>query len=922
MATVNDDTEAPDIPILEGQSAEAVAHRGTHIQIIASAGSGKTETVSQRVAVLVAEGVDPAKIVAFTFTEKAASELKDRIRARVLHFAGRTKADKLGTMYVGTIHGFCYQMLTKYIGKYEAYEVIDENQLSAFLQRQENFLKLKELSVSGGQFDGINRFRENLAVVENELLDFNLIPEQLRTKIQNFYVMLDEFHLLTFGLQISRAVEVLKDPTIHKSVTNDIKYLIVDEYQDVNPAQEKLIELLAKPSGCADLVVVGDDDQAIYQWRGSTVANITTFATRYQNVKKFELFKNRRSRPQIVELADRFAQSIPGRLNKKMESFRPENGPAVDIVLNYDNEEQEADEIALSINKLRSIGFRYSDMAVLVRGKVAYTRLLQAFEKFAVPVQPGGRAGLFEQPDADFLGRCFAWLVDYEWRKGKYSKVQESVSLTSLIDLAQTAYSLNKNQLIALKESLMRAKKLVGTDTRDLSLIAVTYSITEALGIRNWDTNNPLFQSRLGTVARFSKFIADYEAMQKRSRIRTDGDGSQAGYGDQGEWYFKNLAALMLNVAIGDYTDFEGEEDLLSDSVALMTVHAAKGLEWQVVFVPSLTKKRFPSSNTGKKTRWIIDRKHFDAERYEGTDSDERRLFYVAVTRAREWLALSAHERVNASRGAISPYIKEVYESFTEELAYPVDWAKSHKVEESPDLQITYSELAAYLNCGYSFWLRNRIGFPPELVQEIGYGKAVHHLLRAIAEETKRKNMALNPMDVDRILATDFFLPFAGKAVATKFRDAAKSLVSNYLTEFGADMQRVWATERPFELALDGVVVSGRADVIIDEHNGSYDSLAIVDYKTAIDDRELGLQLQVYSEAGLREGLTVDGAFLHDLDAQKRVPVDISDTARQSAISVVVDAAKGIKSRRFEANPEKSRCSRCDVRAFCPKVAK
>ena len=135
-------------------------------------------------------------------------------------------------------------------------------------------------------------------------------------------------------------------------------------------------------------------------------------------------------------------------------------------------------------------------------------------------------------------------------------------------------------------------------------------------------------------------------------------------------------------------------------------------------------------------------------------------------------------------------------------------------------------------------------------------------------------------------------------------------------------MQRVWATERPFELALDGVVVSGRADVILDQHGGSYNSLAIIDYKTAIDDRELGLQLQVYTEAGIREGLSVDGAFLHDLDAQKRLTVDTSPSARQSAISVIVNAAQGIKNRSFEANPEKSRCSRCDVRAFCPKVAK
>jgi DNA helicase-2/ATP-dependent DNA helicase PcrA len=160
--------------------------------------------------------------------------------------------------------------------------------------------------------------------------------------------------------------------------------------------------------------VVGDDDPAIFQWRGSSVSNITTFSERYENVATFELLANRRSRPQIVQLADAFAKSIPGRLPKSMVPFHEHNGPSVDIVLDYDNEEQEANEIAQSINKLRSMGFKYSDMAVLVRGKNTYQCLLEAFERFAVPVQPGGRTGLFEQPDANFLGRCFAWMAGFQ----------------------------------------------------------------------------------------------------------------------------------------------------------------------------------------------------------------------------------------------------------------------------------------------------------------------------------------------------------------------------------------------------------------------------------------------------------------------------------------------------------------------------
>ena len=905
------------IPFLEGDAKKAVEHRGGHLQIIASAGSGKTETVAQRVASLVAEGIDPSSIVAFTFTERAAEELKARIRARVVHFAGEDTADKLGTMYVGTIHGFCYQLLTTYVGRFESFDVIDENQLAAFVQRQSNLLKIKDLDSSGTLFKGINKFRENLEVIENEMLDIELMPDNLKFSVKKFYEMLDEYHLLTFGQQIARAVEALANSETHAKVTTNIKHLIVDEYQDVNPAQEKLIQLIAKPFGNAELVVVGDDDQAIYQWRGSTVENITTFANRYSEVTKYSLLENRRSRPPIVNAADHFANSISNRLVKKMKSSRENNGPAIDIVSDCDTEAHEASRLAESIKKLAENGYRYSQIAVLVRGRVAYKEILKAFESYGIPVQPGGRTGLFEQPDADFLGRCFAWFADFDWKIGRFNTTVEQVTIESLELLAKSIYSLNENKWNQLRKLLEDIKSNVGKDSRNISLVNEAYEISRALGIADWDSSKPVVGSRLGTIARFQKFVADYESVQKRSRQSPDETEVQVGAGDQGRYYFINFASLMLNVAINNYLDFEGEENLLSDSVELTTVHSAKGLEWDIVFLPSLTKKRFPSSNSGKSKDWLVPTRLFDRTRYEGTDADERRLFYVAMTRAREWLALSAHLKVNVQSAPVSPYILEVQSKYKGELSHPKPWVNSMENKDEPDLHITYSELSAYLECGYSYWLRNLLGFPPAIVEEIGYGKAIHHLMRSIAEETKKTGKVLKSSDIERILATEFFLPYANKAIATRFKDSARNLVNTYLNEFSADMERVWEVERPFELALPGIVVSGRADVILEKHDGELDSLAIVDYKTSIDDRELGLQLQVYAAAGLREGLEVKGAFLHDLEESSRQHVDISKSAIEAALKIVSTAAKGIKERKFDAQPGKNICGKCDVKSIC-----
>ena len=911
----------PEIPSLDGDALKAVKHRGSHMQIIASAGSGKTETISQRIAVLVKEGVAPAEIVAFTFTEKAAEELKARIRARVEHFAGVEAADKLGNMYVGTIHGFCFQLLTKYVNKYESYDVMDENQLAAFSQRLSHILKIKDLDPNGKQFAGMKAFRKNLDVVENELIPTNLLPEELRYSIEKFYELSEEYRVLTFGQQISRAVEALGIEEIHKRITADIKHLIVDEYQDVNPAQERLIQLLSKPNGKADLVVVGDDDQAIYQWRGSTVENITTFADRYENVKQFKLLANRRSRPPIVNLADSFAGTIPGRLEKEMSAARDLNGPALDIVSDHETEAEEAEEIAKTIQKLIQKGFEYKDIAVLVRGKVAYKKILQAFEDYSIPVQPGGRTGLFEQPDADFFGKVFSWLADFEWRR-RFEYTREAVTKSDLEATAKRIYYLKSKDWEKVEKYLIDLKAKVGSDSRNINFVTCVYELCSLLGLADWDTSNPVLASRLGTIARFQGFIADYESVQKRSRINLQDQAEQIGAADQKEYYFKNLASLMVNIAVDDYVDFEGEDDVQTNSVELTTIHTAKGLEWEVVFLPSLTKGRFPSNKMGSAQSWLVPHEYFDRSRYEGSDSDERRLFYVAITRAREWLSLSAHKKVTTKNVKISPYLEFVEDQYSKGLGLPKNWDKAKSVDDSPDLQISYSEIAAYIECGHSYWLRNLIGFPPAIVEEIGYGKAIHHLMRSIAEETTAKGKPLKPIDIDRIIATEFFLPFANKAIATRFRDSAKKLVLKYMKDHAADMTRIWEVERPFELALPGVVVFGRADVILDKHDGKPDSLAIVDYKTGPEESALDLQLQIYTVAGKKEGLDIAGAYIHNLKDADRAPVDTSDAALKKAVEVVVAAADGIKKREFVAKPEVKRCGYCDVRAICRSAIK
>lgn len=905
----------PEIPILEDEAAAAVAHRGGHVQIIAAAGSGKTEVVSQRVAALLAEGEPAESIVAFTFTEKAAAELKERIRHRAEAKLGPAATDQLGRLYVGTIHGYCFRLLQTYMPKYETYTPLDPNQLTNLLYREKNRLRLRCLDPKDKLFKGIKLFQESIDVVENELLGITDLPEgDFRDSSEAYYAMLDGYRFMSFGTQIVEAVRALEDPKIHAAVTADLKHLIVDEYQDVNPAQEQLIKLLVKPLGTADVVVVGDDDQAIYQWRGSSVSNIVTFAERYEGVAKFSLLVNRRSRPGIVQLANGFAQTIPERLAKEMGTFRSESGPAVSIAIGHENEQNEADAIALDIEQLHGQGVRYQDIAILVRGRSAYAKILDALEVSGIPVQPGGRTGLFEQPEAAVFGATFAWLADIDWAAGRFIK-REKILIADLLEDYRSAFELTDDDIDKLRAHLIQWHgKSRSEPDFDPSLVGEFYELTALLRISEWDLGDIHQRNRLGTVARFTNVLADYESVTRRSRRDPENLGEQVGGSTGDEWFYRNFALLLVNYANGNYDGFDGEQDLLADGVALGTVHGAKGLEWPVVFLPSLTENRFPSSRAGRPRNWLLPREMFDAARYEGSDAEERRLFYVALTRARDGVSLSSHSRVTTNAVKPSPYITEA-QALAASAGLPTGIER--RGIESPDLAVTYSELDTYLTCPRSYLLRNEMGFMPPVKAEIGYGNAVHHVMRVIAEHARATGKLPTPKAINDLLNSDFFLPFANKPAHKEMREKARQLIFKYVSEHQDDIMRTWATERPFELYLDGVVVSGRADVIYDEHDGVIDTLAIVDYKTATSGEIHPLQLQVYADAGRREGLTVGAAFIHDMSTMTRHSVDISDDSVKAAERQVVAAAELLKKRDFTPHPEKSKCLSCDVRTVC-----
>jgi DNA helicase-2/ATP-dependent DNA helicase PcrA len=901
------------------EQQRVIDHRGGHVQVVACAGAGKTEAISRRVAALIAEGVEPCQIVAFTFTDRAAEGLKTRISRRVAEVKGNDFLDRLGPMFIGTIHAYCLRLLQDHVPEFGNFDVLDENRLAGLLSREHKRLELSKL---GSQhWRPIFDFLRNADVVENELLE----AQQLKgTPFGDCYLRFKEtlyrYHFLTYGLLISAAVKALKRPEVFERVHGPLRHLIVDEYQDINPAQERLINLLAQPP--VHLCVVADDDQSIYQWRGSDLSHMLGFAGRY-GAKSLHLSVNRRSRPKIIAKANAFAETISPRLMKKMEPHRPQGDKEV-VCWAAETIKTETETIADTIERLHERGYRYKDIAILYRSvRTSSPALIEVLKERGIPFRCAGRTGLFLQPEASMLGKMYAWLSDNDWKNERYDK-SEPVRLENLVREFEAVFN-GGSVIEGLTQYLEDWKKLVKDNTAQINLVRDLYKLLRFVGVQNFDLDDPGDSSRMGCLARFSQILADFEHVTRRGRY-VDENGKQVFRGGQGRgiYFYQRLFNYLQYYALDAYEDFEGEDTFDLDTVDILTIHQAKGLEWSVVFVPSLVEGRFPSKYSGQPQDWLIPETVFPAQarlRYEGGEMDERRLFYVALTRAKDVVYLSRF-RKKVNKFKPSPFLVQIAWGDPGVMSkLPLPGPLEPSADESDGLPaVSFSDLAQYEGCPLRYRFSTSLGFQPQLVTELGYGRAIHHILRHLAEKTKKKQELPTAKEIEDTFRYDFYLPFANNAAFYVLLDRARSLIGKYLTDFSDDMLRIKETERSFEVHLARGVVIGRADVILDREGGRNGNLAIVDYKTANDpttDDIFAFQLAIHAAAGRGEGMNVKAAYLHDLKASERRKVPVDSAAVRVARKRADILIEGILTGDFPARPETTKCRSCDVRVIC-----
>jgi len=538
--------------------------------------------------------------------------------------------------------------------------------------------------------------------------------------------------------------------------------------------------------------------------------------------------------------------------------------------------------------------------------------LVNVLKQRRVPYIVGGKVGLFKRDEAQALGRIFAWFyekgfwVEDPWRWGE--QITGDDLLWTALDCWRSVYQYRmprgvESRLREIKADLNSKKSSYDNFTSIYQDVLIT------LGFENLVHTDPNDATIMANLGRFNNLLTDYETANRVG-------------GRTPHWKedLKGLCWFMNSYAAWAYEEQPAEDIRGVDAVQIMTVHQAKGLEWPVVFLFSTVEGRFPSKMVGRELNWCgIPRDLFDARRYEGDLEDERRLFYVAITRARDALVVSYFRRMKKSMSK-SQFIDDLDFSVVTPLERKRLPSFTVAKLEALDSMLTFSasEITAYLRCPYMFLLRNVYGYQPELDEAIGFGKGVHYCLRRAVELLKR-NEELGPITAAvQAVDTEFFMPFAGGDVFENYKKGARRSVLNYAKSFGGDLRQSSEVEYRIEFPIHNATVTGRIDVLSDREVRDYKTLDYREAEGSVSMSEAELQVRLYA-AGLKSvGRKVNGgsiAFLSS-ESSKVVPVDVGDSHVEKAVKNAESVVASIRNKRFR--PKRGEhCGDCDMRDIC-----
>lgn len=914
--------------VFSSEQKKAINHSKGHLRIIACPGSGKTEVVSRQVAKLIQRGADPKTIVAFTFTEKAAEELKTRIR-KILDRECPTKAD-FGDMFVGTIHGFCFHILKEIEPAFRSYDVLDEAKRVAFLSKPEIFFRKINLDALKqkhhlSHYDTILQFAESADIMMMEDIDTSkLHDKEFKECYNNYRQVLNEEKYFDFSSIMHTFVEFFAADRERKKLLGEhVRYVILDEYQDVNNIQESILRLLSE--GAESVCVVGDDDQSIYHWRGSNVDVITGFKDRYKKkyrVKDCHLDKNFRSTDAVVNTARSFIEHNGNRLKKAMVKSKKLKRKFEKGDLFYRHFENEEDEFRFIVNRIRQLrgtdftdkknnpfSLSLSDIAILVRTNSDAARIIEFLDQNNIACIAYSGTSIFERPVVRLAMDCIGYV--FSCRGYTTNNVPRMADLrtrySQIFDSSEYPQASPARFAKKLKAIKKQADKILKKSPRDylggLGLQEYYYKILNAMGSEDFNFSD-VFHFNL---AQLSAAISDYEAVWIRLRASEI----------VGFFYFVFAWARI------HYADTQHADTTNIKAVSVLTYHKAKGLEFPVVFMPCFVKR---ARRRGKQS--FVDDSLFDADMYSGNEEDDRRMYYVAMTRSEKYLAITGSSLRNGlvRKKHPHPFVNEIVNGYFSDRLAIRRKRSGHptRAEVTGTFPTSFTQLSSFERCPQDFKLRHVFGYNAGVPVAFGFGTNIHNILSMIHTKYIREQRLPTDTEIDRIFDRMFKLRYATKAISEPMKKSGINIVKNYVKLHKDDFKRILETEKNFEFVIDEALISGQIDLLkkVDDA-GNLTAVEIIDFKTEKKDGVYEVnhdrQLRFYAIACLKSlGLRPKKAFVHHLDKNEKSEVDISPARLDETRDGIRKDVKRILAKKFTAKPKKHICEECDYRIICP----
>jgi DNA helicase II / ATP-dependent DNA helicase PcrA len=614
------------VAALNTEQYEAVSSPPGKALVIAGAGSGKTRTLTYRVAWLLDHGLDAKQVLLLTFTNKAAKEMKERVRELVPHDTSE--------MWAGTFHSIGSRMLRRHaeqIGFNRSFSILDRDDQKSLLN---SVIASCEIDTKQRRFPKADVLASIFSLIENTGVALETV---IADRYDHFYDWLEQIELVRLGYiakkiatnsmdfddLLGMTVKLLEDdPEVLALYQARFKHILVDEYQDTNSVQGRMIDLLVGDSN--SLMAVGDDAQSIYSWRGADMAHILSFPTRYAGAKVFTIETNYRSVPEILDLSNAAIRANTGRFEKDLRSSRQECGAKPALVALEDPRSQAA-FVAQRMLELRDEGVPLEQMAVLYRAHFQSLEIQMELTVRGIPFAITSGLRFFEQAHIKDIAAFMRFVVNR----------RDEVSFLRMVNLLPGCGPIAAQKLWnEWLKSGWATREEVPPKWSDLFL---KFKIPKKAA-KHWEQLCYVLDelTPAGVFARPSDMIFSilegvYDEYLKASFENFENRRSDieqlSQYGGTFDDILEFLAQLSLMSAVdGEPTGDKTEQD--DEKVTLSSIHQAKGLEWQVVFLIWLVDGQFPNGR-------ILEAD--DQPMLE----EERRLFYVALTRAKDELYLT-----------------------------------------------------------------------------------------------------------------------------------------------------------------------------------------------------------------------------------------------------------------------------------------